>query len=138
MFDSVIISGKSFNECSYRDALLILSKSLLKLKTVGLWNKYFDKSNLFTGDMVKRTKPYPDVFLYAMKKMKEKPQNCIIIEDSVNGIIAAQKAGVDVIAFIGNKMYRDNPEHMEKIKKLNVKYICSNMNEVKTILSECL
>lgn len=115
----------------------VKAKTLLKLKSVGLWNTLFDKSNLFTGDMVKETKPAPDVFLYAMEQMKEKAKNCIVIEDSVNGVIAAQKAKVDVIAFIGNKMYRNNQEHLEQLKKLKVKHICSNMKEVKAVLLGC-
>ena len=114
----------------------IKPKTLLKLKSIGFWNKYFDKSNLFTADMVKHTKPEPDVFLYAMEKMEEKPSHCLIIEDSPNGIIAAQKAGADVVAFTGNQMYRRNYEHLNKITKLNPTYICSNMRGVKNILLE--
>ena len=43
--------------------------------------------------MVPHGKPMPDVYLYACKKMGEKPENCIALEDSPNGIMAAYRAG---------------------------------------------
>lgn len=45
---------------------------------------YFD--NLTCGDMLKKSKPEPDIFLMACEKLAVKPQEAIIIEDSHNGI----------------------------------------------------
>ena len=75
----------------------IFTKTVKKLEVIGFWKKYFDENNLFTVDMVKHGKPEPDLFLFAMKKMNEKPENCIIVEDSIAGIKAAQNAGVDIL-----------------------------------------
>lgn len=111
----------------------IKSKTVLKLEVIGFWNKYFNDNNIFTADMVKIGKPEPDLFLFAAKKMGEKKENCIIIEDSISGITAANKAGIDVIVFLGSKMY-NNEEYISKVKQLNVKNICFTMKEVEKVL----
>lgn len=59
--------------------------------------KYFKK--LISGEHVKDPKPAPDVFLKAMKELGLKPEECIIIEDSTNGIKAAKAAGVTCIGY---------------------------------------
>jgi beta-phosphoglucomutase family hydrolase len=60
-------------------------------------NEYFDI--LVTGDYVQKSKPEPDIFLYASKKIGIKPYECVVIEDSKNGSIAAKKAGMKCIGF---------------------------------------
>ena len=111
----------------------IKGKTLVKLEVIGFFNKYFNDDNVFTADMVKVGKPAPDLFLLAAEKMGEKKENCIIIEDSIAGITAANRAGIDVIAFLGSKMY-NNEEYINKIKSLNVKNICFTMKEVEKVL----
>jgi sugar-phosphatase len=46
----------------------------------------------------KHGKPYPDVFLTAAKMFGLKPQYCLVFEDSYNGILAAKRAGMKVVA----------------------------------------
>lgn len=50
-----------------------------------------------TGDYVKRSKPEPDIFLFASEKLGVSPENCIVIEDSHNGVRAAKKAGIKCV-----------------------------------------
>ena len=50
---------------------------------------------------VGKSKPAPDVFLHAAKLVGVQPQNCIVIEDSKNGIKAAKSAGMFCIAYSG-------------------------------------
>lgn len=45
------------------------------------------------GDMVKNSKPAPDIFLAAAKAIDVPPQNCIAVEDSFNGVHSASAAG---------------------------------------------
>lgn len=47
------------------------------------------------------SKPEPDIFLLAAKKLGVPPEKCLVIEDSKNGIEAAIRAGMDCIAFAG-------------------------------------
>jgi len=48
-----------------------------------------------------KSKPEPDVFLLAAKQLGINPENCMVIEDSANGIKAAKAAGMRCIAFEG-------------------------------------
>jgi len=54
---------------------------------------------LFVGqENVSRPKPAPDLFLLAAKRLKAKPSECIVFEDSHVGIEAARRAGMPCIA----------------------------------------
>ena len=46
---------------------------------------------------VKRSKPYPDIFLKACSDLNVIPENCLVLEDSEAGIEAAYRAGIPVI-----------------------------------------
>ena len=60
-----------------------------------------DETPLFTASMVEHGKPAPDLFLLAAEKMGVKPRDCLVIEDSLNGIRAAHAAGMEVLRFTG-------------------------------------
>ena len=55
----------------------------------------FDK--IVTGDMVTRAKPDPDCFLLGAKQIGVDIKDCIVFEDSRNGLIAARASGATVI-----------------------------------------
>lgn len=59
--------------------------------------KYFTK--LVSGESVAHPKPAPDVFLKATDALGLTPEECIIIEDSGNGIRAAVAANIPAIGF---------------------------------------
>ncbi len=47
---------------------------------------------------VTRSKPAPDVFLAAARKLGAEPENCVVFEDSLHGIEAASAAGMKKVA----------------------------------------
>ena len=49
------------------------------------------------GNSVEKTKPAPDLFLYAAEQLKLKPQVCLVVEDAEAGITAARAAGMHTI-----------------------------------------
>ena len=53
---------------------------------------------------VKRSKPYPDIFLKACSDLNVLPENCLVLEDSEAGIAAAYRAGIPVICIPDLKM----------------------------------
>jgi len=61
---------------------------------------YFDA--IVDGNDVSKAKPDPEVFVIGAEKVNTKPENCIVFEDSVAGIQAANTAGMTSIG-IGNK-----------------------------------
>lgn len=56
---------------------------------------------VFSSDMVTKGKPEPDLFLHAASIMDVKPEECIVIEDSYNGVLAGKAANMTVIGFYG-------------------------------------
>ena len=64
------------------------------LHTIGAW-EYLD--NVVYGDSVEHGKPEPDIFLAAAGRIGVPPQECIVIEDSINGIKAGHAAGMKVV-----------------------------------------
>lgn len=50
--------------------------------------------HIVTQDDVVNCKPHPEIFLYAAEKMGVRPDRCLVFEDSLLGIEAAQKAGM--------------------------------------------
>lgn len=52
---------------------------------------------IISGEEVKRSKPDPEIFLTAAKKMNVTPSDCIVIEDATNGVKAAKAAGMKCI-----------------------------------------
>lgn len=54
---------------------------------------------LTSGVEVENSKPAPDTFLCAMEKLNLSPEECLVIEDSTNGGIAAKAAGMKCVWF---------------------------------------
>lgn len=69
-------------------------KVMLSLKSAGL-DQYFDK--FVCGDHVTRAKPDPEIFNKAIELYNLNKDETFILEDSINGIKAADAAGIDVI-----------------------------------------
>lgn len=59
--------------------------------------KYF--SGKISGASLKESKPHPEIFQLAAKLAGEPAQNCLVIEDSTNGILAAHAAGIFCVAY---------------------------------------
>ncbi|OQS40397.1 hydrolase [Chromobacterium haemolyticum] len=66
----------------------------IKLGRTGL-SRYFD--TVVAGDEVAHTKPAPDVYLAAARKLGVDPLRCVVLEDSIYGLHAGVAAGMRVI-----------------------------------------
>ncbi|MEB5951772.1 HAD family hydrolase [Enterococcus innesii] len=56
-------------------------------------------TEIVSSEEVARSKPFPDVFLKAASLLSANPQQCIVIEDTINGCKAAKAAGMYCIGF---------------------------------------
>lgn len=65
------------------------------LRVVGV-SDWFDE--VVTADDVSEGKPAPDIFLKAAHLLGVNPSKCLVLEDAPAGILAAQRAGMQVIA----------------------------------------
>lgn len=72
---------------------LFLVKATLKNNNV---YHYFDA--FATGEEKVKGKPFPDIFLNVAKRLDVKPEECIVIEDILDGVKAAKNAGMKVFA----------------------------------------
>lgn len=57
--------------------------------------KYFQE--IVSGSEVEKGKPEPDIFLLAAKKLNVDLKDCIVFEDSIVGVEAAKRAGMECI-----------------------------------------
>ncbi|CAK9160568.1 unnamed protein product [Ilex paraguariensis] len=60
------------------------------------WKESF--SVIIGGDQVTAGKPSPEIFLEAAKRLNSDPSSCLVIEDSIPGVMAGKAAGIEVVA----------------------------------------
>lgn len=101
-----------------------------------LAEKYFEMTDVkkffsafVYGDMVKRSKPEPDIFLKAAEMIGENICDCMVLEDSPVGINASHMAGATVIAV--PDMIPLNNEVLN-----NVDFCVNNLNMVINLIEE--
>lgn len=74
------------------------------------------------GTMVKKTKPDPEVFLKAAKKMNLKSSECIVFEDAESGVIAAKKGGFHVVSVGNINICNIGDVYVESLEDFNLDY----------------
>jgi HAD superfamily hydrolase (TIGR01509 family) len=99
---------------------------VIQLEEAGLLS-CFDE--VVGGDCVKRSKPAPDIFLLAAERLGIAPADCVVIEDSYNGIRAAHAAGMIPV------MVPDMLEPNGEMRGLS-RAICKTLTEVKQKIAE--
>jgi len=131
ILDEIITASKSHASVmrGVEDALILLRKHKYK---IGLASssparmihelvdhfgitKYFDV--ITSADVVELGKPHPAVFLHCAADLGSKPNQCVVLEDSVNGMIAGKAARMKVIA-IPEELHFDDPRFSIADKKL--------------------
>ncbi|WP_417687619.1 HAD family hydrolase [Roseibium sp.] len=75
-------------------------KGLLRKLEITHLGHRFD-GHVYSGDQVANGKPAPDLFLMAADKLGAAPVDCLVLEDSVNGVKAGVAAGMTVWGFTG-------------------------------------
>lgn len=89
-------------ECKSRGLKIALATSSRRERAVRMFeSKGIDLQDIFDyavfGDDVKASKPNPEIFLLASKGLGMRPEECIVIEDSLNGIRAALDGGFNPV-----------------------------------------
>ena len=113
---------------------LVLASSSATVTINRIFNR-FELHSYFThivsGEDFPKSKPHPAIFLKAAELSNTPVENCIVIEDSTNGIMAAKAAGVYCIGYdslhskmqdysLADKVISNFAElSFEKIRKLN-------------------
>jgi len=89
---------KMAKEASCQTALTTLSKKKDVLHMVHSLGLESMLDVVLTAEDVSKGKPDPEIYLLAAKKLGVPPSECLVLEDSVNGIKAGQAAGMSVVA----------------------------------------
>ena len=81
---------------------LILASSASKVTIDRVFRRfglhpYF--SNIVSGEDFPKSKPHPAIFEFAASLSKAPKENCIVIEDSTNGVLAAKAAGIYCVGY---------------------------------------
>lgn len=80
--------------------------------TMALLNTYLQGDYYFeviaTGDMVENKKPYPDVYNYVLDKMKVTPEECLVFEDSQQGLSASMAVGLKTVITVNRYTLNQN------------------------------
>ncbi|NHM07396.1 HAD family hydrolase [Flavobacterium sp. CYK-4] len=82
---------------------LVLASSSARVTIERIFNRfklhqYF--SHIVSGEDFPRSKPHPAIFEEAARLSQTPVENCIVIEDSTNGIKAANAAGIYCVAYV--------------------------------------
>lgn len=101
-----------------------------KLRKTGLWDCF--SPHIYSAEDVKNAKPAPDLFLYAAQMLGVSPNLCLVLEDSVNGIKAANDAGMTAWGFAGGRHIDKGT--MASLTNAGAKRIVSNWAEATSIL----
>lgn len=91
------------------------------LEAMGLKDKF---QTIVSVEEVKKHKPDPEVLLKSCAKMKLKPEECVVIDDSETGIEAAHKIGMKIIS-LASEFHEKS-----KLEKLGADLAITSMKEL--------
>ncbi len=88
-------------------------------------------SVIYSKEDVKNKKPDPEVHYKILEKLDVKPEECLIVEDSLIGVKAAKNAGIEVVAIYDKYSDEDRKEIMEMAN-----YYFENFEEILNKIKE--
>ena len=108
---------------------LILASSSAKVTIDRIFRRfelypYF--THIISGEEFPQSKPNPAIFLRAQELSQHSKQECIVIEDSTNGILAAHRAEIFCIA------YKSENSHNQDLSLADA--VIDNFEEIERIL----
>jgi HAD superfamily hydrolase (TIGR01509 family) len=87
----------------YDNGIKLILASSATMTTINMVFEKFELEKYFMGKIsgadLKESKPHPEVFLLAAEMAEEPVENCMVIEDSTNGILAAHRAEIFCAAY---------------------------------------
>jgi HAD superfamily hydrolase (TIGR01509 family) len=102
------------------------------LKLTQLWDRFLP--HIYSASLVPHGKPAPDIFLYAAQKLGVAPADCLVIEDSENGVKAGVAAGMTVFGFTGGGHVPDPQVHAALLRSLGAHDVFHHMSLLPTLL----
>ena len=103
----------------------------MTLSIAGLGDYFGDR--IYSGSMVARGKPAPDLFLHAADRMGVMPERCVVVEDSLPGVAACVAAGMTAIGFTGGS--HCPPGHDSRLAKEGATLVIDQMAQLAPALA---
>ncbi|OVE57520.1 HAD family hydrolase [Chryseobacterium mucoviscidosis] len=99
-----LISGvRELIQHYYDNGIKLILASSATMATINMVFEKFELEQYFGGKIsgadLKESKPHPEVFLLAAEMANEPVENCMVIEDSTNGILASHRANIFCAAY---------------------------------------
>src|SRR5690606_1995821 len=88
-----------------------------------------DFSLVLTRENVQNIKPHPEVYLKVLEHFEIEAKDCLIIEDSLIGVEAANHAGIEVVA-----SYDQNSDHEIDLIKAKAIYYVEEFSELLSLI----
>jgi HAD superfamily hydrolase (TIGR01509 family) len=122
-----VIAGLSCSYCVASSGTH--EKMQLTLGLTGLLQRFTGK--IYSVTEVARSKPFPDVYLYAARQMGFAPSVCAVIEDSPTGVRAGVAAGMSVFGYCAL-----TPE--QRLREAGARQVFKHMRELPALLGTLL
>ncbi|WP_206997479.1 HAD family hydrolase [Trinickia mobilis] len=94
----------------------------------------FFGDRVFCADNVELPKPAPDVYLAAARTLGAAPEACLVVEDSVTGVTAANAAGMTVIGFIGGG--HATSAQIDALRGVGARHVFDDMSELPALVAQ--
>ena len=88
---------KALDERGIKKYIVTSTKLPFTIKKLTLAGMYDCFDEIITGEMVKRSKPAPDMYLHALERSGFSKDECLVLEDSIAGVGAGLNAGIPCI-----------------------------------------
>lgn len=129
VFRDAIVLIKKLRKGGIKTAAISSSRNCRHiLKKAGIGHLF---NVIISGKDIERGKPHPDIFLTAAKRLKARPHECIVFEDSVLGVTAARRGGIKCI---GIDRHRD-PQRLGKADRIVNSLRKINLRNLETLLA---
>lgn len=92
-------------------------------KKLGIFDNF---DTIVTRDDVVKAKPSPEIFQLAAEKLNIAPEACVVLEDSLNGLIAAKAAGIRSV-WIPNKVTQHMQVDADQPRVTSMEQVSINM-----------
>ena len=90
--------------------------------------------HIFSASQVAHGKPAPDLFLFAAAQMGADPECCLVVEDSVPGVMGAVAAGMAVAGFCGGG--HCGADHAAALRKAGALAVFHDMTQLPEIIDK--
>lgn len=106
---------------------------IASLEQSNLLNYFASIDDIFTCLAGENAKPAPDMFLRAARKFSCPVNKVIIVEDSEAGVMAAKRANMTVIGFVGTALIKER--RRRKLEQAGADYIIDDITKIIEIIN---